>query len=151
MRNKILSILATGAVLVACECAPETEMQVGENVTPGTAADFKKNVPDRVFFAFNKSHFSADGHKALEAQAGWFKTYPNTTATIEGHTDVRGTNEYNMALGARRAAAAEKQLHKLGVCKSRLKTVSYGKTRPFATGMSEADHQQNRVAVTVVN
>lgn len=151
MRNKILSIIATGALLVACECAPDTEMQVGESVTPGTAADFKKNVPDRVFFAFNKSSIGHEGKNTLAAQAGWFKTYPNTSATIEGHTDVRGTNEYNMALGERRAHKVAHKLHKMGVAKNRLSTVSYGKTRPFATGMDEASHAQNRVAVTVVN
>ena len=151
MRNKVLMIAAASVLMVACECAPETEMSIGEAVTPGTAADFKKNVPDRVFFDFNKSHVTHEGVKTLEAQAGWFKTYPSTTATIEGHTDVRGTNEYNIALGEHRAQHAEKKLNAMGIDKNRISTVSYGKTRPFATGMTEADHAQNRVAVTVVN
>lgn len=149
MRNKILSILALGTALVGCECAPECVAT--DAVTPGSAADFKKNVPDRVFFAFNKSNINAEGQHTLSAQSGWLKTYPNTSVTIEGHCDVRGTEDYNLALGERRAKAAEHGLHKLGIANSRLHVISFGKNRPFATGNTEADHAQNRVAVTVVN
>jgi peptidoglycan-associated lipoprotein len=152
MRNKILAILGTAALLAACECAPEQEVNVGSAVQPGTAEDFKQNIKDRVFFAFNKSTVSAESARALEAQAGWLKTYPNTTATIEGHADNRGTREYNLALGARRAHSASKELTKLGVDKARLKTISYGKDRPFvADAQTEDQHSQNRVAVTNIN
>ncbi|WP_032113021.1 OmpA family protein [Candidatus Paracaedibacter symbiosus] len=152
MRNKILSICALGAILAACECAPEQEVNVGLAPQPGTPEDFKQNIKDRVFFAFNKSTISAEAGRVLEAQAGWLKTYPNTTATIEGHCDNRGTREYNLALGARRAHAAAKDLTKLGVDKARLKTISYGKDRPFvADAQTEDQHAQNRVAVTNIN
>lgn len=141
-----------GAILAACECAPEQEVNVGAVAQPGTPEDFKQNIKDRVFFAFNKSSISAESARVLEAQAGWLKTYPNVTATMEGHCDDRGTREYNLALGARRAHAAAKELNKLGVTKARLKTISYGKDRPFvADAQTEDQHAQNRVAVTVIN
>lgn len=149
MRNKILSTLLIGATLVGCECAPECV--VSDAVTPGSAADFKKNVPDRVFFAFNKSKVDDKGKHTLEAQSGWLKTYPNTSVTIEGHADVRGTEDYNLALSEKRAKAAEHGLKKMGIADSRMHVIAYGKNRPFAAGNTEADHAQNRVAVTVVN
>ena len=152
MRNKILSILATGALLAACECAPEQEVNVGSVSQPGTKEDFKQNIKDRIFFALNKSNVSPESARVLEAQAGWLKTYPNTTATIEGHCDSRGTREYNLALGGRRAHSSSQELAKLGIDKSRLKTISYGAARPFiADAQSEDQHAQNRVAVTVIN
>lgn len=153
MRNKILSVLALGTLLAACECGPEQqEVNVGSAPQPGTAEDFKQNIKDRVFFAFNKSNISAESARVLEAQAGWLKTYPNTTVTVEGHCDSRGTREYNLALGARRANSAAKELGKLGVDKARVKTISYGKDKPFvADAHTEEQHAENRVAVTVVN
>lgn len=152
MRNKILSILATGTLLAACECGPEQELNSSSAPQPGTAEDFKQNIKDRVFFAYNKSNISAESARVLEAQAGWLKTYPNTTATVEGHTDNRGTREYNLALGARRANAAQKALFEQGVEKSRVKTISYGKDRPLvADAQTEDQHAQNRVAITNIN
>lgn len=152
MRNKILTVLAAAALLSACECAPEQEVNVGSAPQPGTREDFQQNIKDRVFFAFNKSTISAESARVLEAQAGWLKTYPNTTATVEGHCDNRGTREYNLALGARRAHSTAKELAALGVDKSRMKTISYGKDRPFvADAQTEDHHSQNRVAVTNIN
>lgn len=151
MRNKLISALALGALLAGCECAPENEVVTACGPVPGTAEDFKANIKDRVFFAFDKYNISAESRNTLEAQAGWFKTYPSTTATIEGHADARGTREYNLALGKRRAHAAEHELVHMGVDGHRLKTVSYGKDRPVALGDSEDVYAQNRVAITVVN
>ena len=152
MRNKILSAAAVAVLVAGCECAPESsEVNVGSAVVPGTSEDFKANIKDRVFFAFNKSNISAESKRTLEAQAGWFKTYPTTTATVEGHCDVRGTREYNLALGARRAHSAQRALVGMGVDKARLKTISYGKDRLTNQGDSEDAHAQNRVAITVVN
>lgn len=152
MRNKLLSAVALGVLLAGCECSPEANMEAGSAPVPGSAEDFKANVKDRVFFAFNKQNISAESNRVLEAQAAWFKTYPNTSAVVEGHADSRGTREYNLALGKRRAHAAMHDLVKHGVHKDRLKTVSYGKDRPFiADATSEEAHAQNRVAVTVVN
>lgn len=152
MRNKIISAMALCALLAGCECAPETqEMAVSSAPTPGTAEDFKANIKDRVFFAFDKYNISSESKNVLEAQAAWFKTYANTTATIEGHADARGTREYNLALGKRRAHATHHELSALGVDSKRVKTVSYGKDRPVAQGDSEEVYAQNRVAITVVN
>ncbi len=151
MRNKLLSAIALGVLLAGCECSPETSMEAGSAAVPGSAEDFKANVKDRVFFAFNKHNISAESNRVLEAQAAWFKTYPNTTAVVEGHADARGTREYNLALGKRRAHAAQQSLEKHGVPAKRLTTVSYGKDRPLAEGTSEEAFAQNRVAVTVVN
>lgn len=151
MRNKLLSAIALGVLLAGCECSPDT-MDAGSAPVPGTAEDFRANIKDRVFFAFNKHNISAESDRVLEAQAAWFKTYPNTTAVVEGHADARGTREYNLALGKRRAHAAQRGLMKHGVDAQRLKTVSYGKDRPFVPdATTEEAHAQNRVAVTVVD
>lgn len=151
MRNKVIGALAIAGLLAGCECSPEKEVVAACAPTPGTAEDFKANVKDRVFFAFNKKNLTDESIRTLESQAAWFKTYPQTTAVVEGHADARGTREYNLALGKHRAHAAQKELHKLGVASDRLKAVSYGKDRPFAQGDTEEAYAQNRVAVTVVN
>lgn len=151
MRNKVIGALAIAGLLAGCECSPEKEVVAACAPTPGTAEDFKANVKDRVFFAFNKKNLTDESIRTLESQAAWFKTYPQTTAVVEGHADARGTREYNLALGKHRAHAAQKELNKLGVAGDRLKAVSYGKDRPFAQGDTEEAYAQNRVAVTVVN
>lgn len=154
MKNKIFTILAAGLVLTACETGNNADSQnvsVGRAPAPGTAEDFKANIRDRVFFAFDKSTISDDAKKTLEAQAAWLKTHSATTATVEGHADERGTREYNLALGARRAEAAKSGLAGMGVDANRLKTISYGKDRPQAVGKTEEVHAQNRVAITVIN
>lgn len=155
MRNKILSVVALGALLAACETAPTTDKE-GQNVNvgaasaPGTPEDFKTNIKDRVFFGFNKYILSSDAKKTLEAQAGWLKTYPNTKATIEGHCDKRGTREYNLALGERRASTTRNELTKSGVAKDRMKVISYGKDRLQDPGDTEEAHAKNRTAITVI-
>lgn len=150
MRNKIVSLLAVGAVLAACECAPEQDVNVGQVGGPGTPEDFKANIKDRVFFAFNKSHITEESKRTLEAQAGWLKTYPATKAVVAGHCDARGTRAYNLALGERRAHAAKKTLAHMGVDHNRLKTISYGKDNPQVPGDTEEVYAQNRVAVTTI-
>lgn len=151
MKNKILSIFAMGALVAACECASDSDQALNvESAAPGTSGDFKANIKDRVFFGFNKNHVTEEAHKVLESQAGWFKTYPNTKANVSGHCDKRGTEAYNLALGERRAHAAQAVLVKLGVHKDRLETVSYGKNKPLAEGDSEEIYAQNRAAVTEV-
>lgn len=150
MRNKILSLLVAGVALVGCECAPDQSVNVGAAATPGTAEDFKANIKDRVFFAFNKSNITEESKKALEAQAGWLKTYPATKAVVAGHCDARGTAEYNRALGERRAHSAKKALVHMGVSHDRLRTISYGKDNPLVAGDTEEVYAQNRAAVTTV-
>ena len=118
---------------------------------PGTQEDLVVNVGDRVFFDFDRSVIKAEAAKTLERQAAWLKRYPQATVTIEGHTDERGTREYNLALGERRAAAVKNFLVSLGIDPGRISTISYGKERPAAIGHNEAAWAQNRRAVTVVN
>jgi peptidoglycan-associated lipoprotein len=150
--KKVLSSVALALLLIGCECT-DTCQNVDANAaaTPGTPGHFKQTVKDRVFFNFDSSTLSADAKKSIEAQAGWLKVYSSTTATVEGKCDARGTREYNLALGARRANAAEKELAKLGIDKSRLKTISYGKEKLEVVSDTEEAHAQNRVAITVIN
>lgn len=151
MKNRILSLLAVGTLMAACECATDGDQAVNvESAAPGTPGDFSANIKDRVHYGFNKSNITPEARKILESQAGWFKTYPNTKATVAGHCDKRGTEAYNLALGERRAHAAQSTLVKLGVDKSRLETVSFGKNRPLVEGDSEEIYAQNRAAVTTV-
>lgn len=114
------------------------------------AADFEINVGDRIFFAFNKSDISSKSKEQLHKQAVWLKKHCCTKATIQGHCDQRGTREYNLALGERRAEAVRKYLIGLGIDNNRLDTISYGKEKPAVMGCDEAAWAQNRRAVTVI-
>ncbi|MDG2033105.1 MAG: peptidoglycan-associated lipoprotein Pal [Rhodospirillales bacterium] len=122
----------------------------GSSVKPGTGRDFVVNVGDRVFFEFDKSSLSSNARSQLEKQAAWLKKFGNISLTLEGHADERGTREYNLALGERRANSAKDFLVALGVAPNRIKIISYGKERPAALGQNEAAWRQNRRAVTVV-
>jgi peptidoglycan-associated lipoprotein len=155
----MFSLLAAVALLAACETAPDTSGQAASTATtapttsirPGSAEDFRANVGDRVFFAFDRSDITPEARRTLERQAEWLKRYPNVTVTIEGHCDERGTREYNLALGERRATAAKNVLVALGIPANRITTISYGKERPAVVGSNESAWAQNRRAVTVVN
>lgn len=107
--------------------------------------------PDRVFFAYDSSSLSSDAQNTLGREAAWLQANPRANITIEGHADERGTREYNLALGERRANAAKKFLVNSGVAASRIAVISYGKERPAVLGSTEAAWSQNRRAVTVVN
>jgi peptidoglycan-associated lipoprotein len=118
---------------------------------PGSREDFlAKAGSDRVFFDTDAYDIDATDRVTLDAQAAWMQQYPTVTATIEGHCDERGTREYNLALGDRRANAAKNYLASRGISPSRLSTISYGKERPAAMGSDEESWAQNRRAVTVV-
>jgi peptidoglycan-associated lipoprotein len=108
-------------------------------------------IGDRVFFDLDKYKIRADAQKILQAQANWLKQRPNLDITIEGHCDERGTREYNLALGERRANAVKDYLVALGVSASRIMTISYGEERPVALGHNESAWAQNRRGVTKVN
>lgn len=158
MRLRLLGLVATMTVLAGCHSAPTTQAtDTGNGSTaPTTAAlspqdELKTQVGDRVFFAFDKSDISSDAQAILGRQADFTKKYPQLSFTIEGHADERGTREYNLALGERRATAAKNALVALGVDAGRLKTISYGKERPAVDGHNEAAWAQNRRAVTVIN
>jgi peptidoglycan-associated lipoprotein len=147
MKNKIIALLGATLMTVACD----TDSQdVTMHAAAGTAGDFKANIKDRVFFNFNQHDVDAKSKKVLEKQADWLKTYQATKAVVEGHADARGTREYNLALGNKRAESAKKELVKLGVTADRLKTISYGKERPQVPGETELAYAQNRTAITVV-
>jgi peptidoglycan-associated lipoprotein len=118
---------------------------------PGSQQDLAQTAGDRVFFEFDRSDISPEAQQTLQRQAGWLQRYPNVTVTIEGHCDERGTREYNLALGERRANAAKQVLIAAGVQASRVSTISYGKDRPIVPGSNEEAWAQNRVAITTVN
>ncbi|MCZ6452960.1 MAG: peptidoglycan-associated lipoprotein Pal [Alphaproteobacteria bacterium] len=118
---------------------------------PGSQLDLEINVGDRVFFAYDKSTLSSNGRTTVEKWAAWLKTYPANKLKIEGHADERGTREYNLALGERRANASREYLVSLGVAPNRVKTISYGKERPAIPGSNENAYTQNRRGVAVID
>ena len=118
---------------------------------PGSRADFLRSVPaDRIFFDFDSYSVDAQDRTTLDAQAIWLARYPNVRVTIEGHADERGTREYNLALGDRRANAARDYLQSRGIAAARMTTISWGKERPQNPASNEEAWAQNRRAVTVV-
>jgi peptidoglycan-associated lipoprotein len=117
-------------------------------VAPGTIQDFTVNVGDRVFFDYDSYEVRADATPILESQAGWLRRYPAVRVRIEGNADERGTREYNLALGARRANAVRDFLVARGVTSDRISTISYGKEKPIDAGASEEAHSKNRNAHT---
>lgn len=149
---KVLSAIAAMFVIVGCSSNEQQQATApaSTSVTPGSAADFRQNVGDRVFFDTDQSTMREDGRQTLNRQAEWLKKYPNYQVTVEGHCDERGTREYNLALGERRANAARQYLVAQGVPASRLNTISYGKERPDPVGSDEASWARNRRAVTAL-
>ena len=121
-----------------------------QSAAPGTQADLVANIGDRVFFGYDQYDVSPEARDILGRQATWLQQYANLRITIEGHADERGTREYNLALGERRANAVKNYLVALGVDAARITTVSYGKERPAVLGSSESAWAQNRRGVTVV-
>ncbi|MGQ0526910.1 MAG: peptidoglycan-associated lipoprotein Pal [Alphaproteobacteria bacterium] len=117
---------------------------------PGSAQDFITNVGDRVLFGYDRYDLSPEGQQILDRQAAWLNQYPNLNITVEGHADERGTREYNLALGERRANSTKNYLVARGVAAGRLNTVSYGKERPAVTGSNESSWAENRRTVTAV-
>jgi peptidoglycan-associated lipoprotein len=157
----MFSLLAAVALLAACESAPDTAATTTGGqmaappttsaIRPGSQQDLVANVGDRVFFDFDRTDIKPEGRTVIERQANWLKQYPNVTVTVEGHCDERGTREYNLALGERRATAVKNALVALGVPANRVQTISYGKERPAVVGSNDASYAQNRRGVTVVN
>jgi peptidoglycan-associated lipoprotein len=118
--------------------------------TPGSQADLVASVGDRVFFDFDKYELKPQARNTVERWAGWLKRYPQVTVTLEGHADERGTREYNLGLGERRATSARNYLIALGIDRNRMRTISYGKERPVCTASNEACWSQNRRVVMMV-
>ena len=173
---KFSSVLAILALLVACTDPPEETADTSgggqaaqptttasqtpvtqdepkpeaPSVVPGGPEDLVLNVGDRIFFDFDKYSLNADAQATLQRQAAWLNKYTNTQIALEGHCDERGTREYNLGLGDRRANAAKEYLVSLGVDAGRIETISYGKERPVALGHNESSWSQNRRSVTTV-
>ena len=149
----IKAFAAVAALLVMAACSSSSEQKVpeaGTSVTPGSIADFKQNVGDRVYFDTDMSNIREDGRGTLAKQAEWLKKYTNYPITIEGKCDERGTREYNLALGERRANAVRQYLVAQGVPADRIKTISYGKERPEVVGSDEGAWARNRVGITTL-
>jgi peptidoglycan-associated lipoprotein len=125
--------------------------ELANRAAPGTQQDLEVNVGDRVFFGYDSSTLDDTARATLDRQAAWLQQFPGVTVTIEGHTDERGTREYNLALGERRASAVRSYLGTLGVPSDRTLTISYGEERPVDPGHDESAYALNRRAVTVVN
>jgi peptidoglycan-associated lipoprotein len=130
---------------------PQVAAQAAPGPRPGSQEDLVYNVGDRVFFDFDKFDIKPEVRETLKNQAAWLRKFPSVTVTIQGHCDERGTREYNLALGERRAQAVKDYLVSLGVDPARVATISYGKERPAALGHTEAAWAQNRRGITVVN
>ena len=159
MRKLLLACVLMGA-LAACETVP-TPSAPGAAATAGApfrarsdatpAAETGRDAGDRVFFAFDSAAVEASAAAVLQRQADWMRGHPDTVFMLAGHTDDRGTREYNLALGARRAAAVRDYLVGLGVDTGRLKLTSYGKERPAVVGATEAAWASNRRVETLLD
>ena len=171
---KLATVSAAVAALAACAPKPKVEPAVpveptqptapqyptaptgpvtGGNVgaaMPGSEQDFVVNVGDRIYFDLDSYDVRSDAMPRLDAQAAWLQRYPQVTVRIEGNADERGTREYNLALGARRAEAVRSYLISRGVPASRIDTISFGKERPIAEGSNESAWAQNRNAHTAI-
>ncbi len=169
MRLKFFGILAAVALVSACETASEesgakssggatssaasaaqTSAPAVQGIKAGSQQDLVVNVGDRVFFDYDSYAVRTNQQNTLDKQIGWMKSNPSVSVQIEGHADERGTREYNLALGERRANAVKDYLAAGGVNPSRIKTISYGKERPVALGSNEEAWLQNRRGVTRV-
>jgi peptidoglycan-associated lipoprotein len=146
-------VLMAGLALGACANNPADNAQANAAgaATPGSQQDFVVNVGDRVFFETDQTDLTPQARETLDKQAQWLGRYNRYSFTIEGHADERGTREYNLALGARRAQTVRDYLVSRGVQAQRMRTISYGKERPVAVCDDISCWSQNRRAVTVLN
>lgn len=160
MNMKMIGAFAAFALLAACSHNPPantgggagsgTSMNTPSGPVPGSQEDLVANVGDRVFYELNASTLTDDAQATLSKQAAWLGKYPNVSVQVAGNCDDRGTEEYNLALGQRRANAARDYLVAKGASSSRITTISYGKDRPTALGDNDQAWSQNRNAITSV-
>ena len=150
---RLAAVLFAALAISACANKPEENAQASAAgmATPGSQQDFVVNVGDRVFFETDSTELTPQSRATLDKQAQWLTNYGNYNFTIEGHADERGTREYNIALGARRAQTARDYLISRGIQANRMRTISYGKERPVAVCNDISCWSQNRRAVTVLN
>ena len=156
LKSPAFMIVAIGLAVAGCETKktlPDNANGLGLNngATPGSQQDFTVNVGDRIFFETDSSSLTQTARVTLDKQSQWLVRYTNYPITIEGHADERGTREYNIALGARRAAATRDYLVSKGVPRNRIQTISYGKERPVAVCDDISCWSQNRRAVTLLS
>ena len=158
MRNSYIALAAV-ATLAACASrpapaptpsAPVPTQQAPSGPVPGSAEEFRVTVGDRVFFGYDRFDLTPEARGILERQAAWLRRYPNVRILIDGNCDERGTREYNLALGARRAAAARDYIVSLGISGDRMQTVSYGKERPTDPRSNEQAWSVNRNAHSAI-
>ena len=162
MLKKLLLLVVTGFFLASCAAtntqkggdvdaaSSSTSSGSDSSITAGTQEDLIVNVGDRVFFEFDSSELTVDAQATLDAQAAWLMQYIDTNITIEGHADERGTREYNLALGDKRAFAVYSYLAQAGIDTNRMEYISWGKERPEVVGSDETAYSQNRRGVTTV-
>jgi peptidoglycan-associated lipoprotein len=148
---KLVAVLAVALSMGACANKNAATDAMANAATPGSQQDFVVNVGDRVFFESDQTDLSPQAIATLDKQIQWLQSYPRYTFTIEGHADERGTREYNIALGARRAQSVRAYMTSRGIDGSRMRTISYGKERPVAVCNDISCWSQNRRAVTVLN
>ena len=155
--SNFLTILLLTSFLAACATAPtETTSSASQSQVVGgvyvgteTIEMLAVNVPDRVFFAYDSYSLAASAQATLSKQAKWLKANPSIAIAVEGHADERGTREYNLALGDRRASSVKDYLMSKGISSNRISTISYGKERPVQSGSNDTSWAQNRRSVTV--
>ena len=150
---RLVAVLAAALAISACANKPGDDAQANAagQATPGSQQDFVVNVGDRVFFETDSSELTTQSRATLDKQAQWLNNYSQYGQfTVEGHADERGTREYNIALGARRAQTVRDYLIAHGVAANRMRTISYGKERPVAICDDISCWSQNRRAVTVL-
>jgi peptidoglycan-associated lipoprotein len=153
MNIQTLGAFAAVALLAACNSETPTAVAVAPVSTgpvPGSQEDLVANVGDRVFYELNRSSLTATARATLDKQTGWLARWSQNNVQLAGNADERGTQEYNLALGQRRANAARDYLVAKGVSAARVTTISYGKDRPVALGSNEQAWAQNRNAITSV-
>jgi peptidoglycan-associated lipoprotein len=152
---RIAALLIAALAMGACAKSPTGEdvgsLANASAATPGSQQDFVVNVGDRVFFNSDSSELTPQSIATLDKQAQWLRTYAQYSFIVEGHADERGTREYNIALGARRAQAVHDYLVSRGIQAHRMRTISYGKERPVAVCDDISCWSQNRRSVTVLN
>ena len=148
--KKLLVVVLAGAALTACATAKKSGQMSGDVYSGSDTVEFlASGVRDRIFFATNKSVLTTASRDVLRKQAAWMRKKSKLTFAIEGHADERGTREYNLALGERRANAAKDYLMTYGISANRLSVISYGKERPVNAGSNPLAWSQNRRSVTV--
>jgi peptidoglycan-associated lipoprotein len=147
---KFAAVILAGLMIAGCAKQP-VDQTSSSAATPGSQQDFVVNVGDRVFFETDSSELTEQARATLDKQAQWLSNYNRYAFTIEGHADERGTREYNIALGARRAQTVREYLTTRGIAAARMRTISYGKERPVAVCDDISCWSQNRRAVTVLD